>query len=195
MNQEFGFEQFEVSDHESRIWLWSNWPCPWIKNLTVTDLTMNEEFDSEVFDQVQVCCCLIVVTESTSWLWSNWPWINNFTVKYHESTIWLWAWSIWPWINHLTGVFDHESTIWLKCMTVCRCVAVWELRLNQQFDFEVFDHVQVCCCLTGHEMPIRGDAVQSYVKGKKFLKAQQQREFDFDQYKPHLVPNTKRGFQ
>ena len=81
MNQEFGFEQFEVVNPEI-----------WIKNLTVivkyltmtqefdcevfdhdSHGAMNQEFDSEAFDHVQVCCCLIVVTELRIWLWSNWP--------------------------------------------------------------------------------------------------------------------------
>ncbi|XP_076455042.1 surfeit locus protein 2-like [Babylonia areolata] len=54
---------------------------------------------------------------------------------------------------------------------------------------------KVCCCLTGHEMPLRKEAVHSFVTGKKFLKAQSQREYDFEQYKPHLVPNTKKGMK
>ncbi|KAK7095466.1 surfeit locus protein 2-like [Littorina saxatilis] len=52
---------------------------------------------------------------------------------------------------------------------------------------------KICCCLTGHEMPLKVEAVQSYVKGKKFHKAQEGREYDFDRHKPHLVPNSKKN--
>ncbi|KAL8625879.1 hypothetical protein ACOMHN_012471 [Nucella lapillus] len=54
---------------------------------------------------------------------------------------------------------------------------------------------KVCCCLTGHQMPMRVDAVRSFVQGKKFQKAQADREYDFEQHRPHLVTNTKRHFQ
>nr|KAG5700477.1 hypothetical protein BaRGS_013964 [Batillaria attramentaria] len=54
---------------------------------------------------------------------------------------------------------------------------------------------RVCCCLTGHEMPPREEAILSYVQGKKFLRAQKNREFDYDAYKPHLIPSNKKGHE
>ncbi|XP_025114086.1 surfeit locus protein 2-like isoform X2 [Pomacea canaliculata] len=61
-----------------------------------------------------------------------------------------------------------------------------ELRMNRE------SH-KVCCCLTGHEMPARKDVILSFVQGKKFLRAQQEREYDYDAHKPHLVPSDKKG--
>ncbi|GFN76380.1 surfeit locus protein 2 [Plakobranchus ocellatus] len=50
---------------------------------------------------------------------------------------------------------------------------------------------KVICQLTRHEMPSTIDAIESYVKGKKYLKAVQ-KSFEYDQYKPHIVPSSKR---
>ncbi|RUS86148.1 hypothetical protein EGW08_006096 [Elysia chlorotica] len=50
---------------------------------------------------------------------------------------------------------------------------------------------KVICQLTKHEMPPALGAIESYVKGKKYQKAAE-KTFDFNQYKPHIVPSSKR---
>ncbi|GFS26595.1 surfeit locus protein 2 [Elysia marginata] len=51
---------------------------------------------------------------------------------------------------------------------------------------------KVICELTKHEMPLTVSAIESYVKGKKYQKAVE-KAYDFNQYKPHIVPSTKRN--
>ncbi|XP_045189167.2 surfeit locus protein 2-like [Mercenaria mercenaria] len=51
---------------------------------------------------------------------------------------------------------------------------------------------KVRCSLSGHEMPYREDAVTSYVHGKKFLKLMAREDKNYEKYKPHLVPSTKK---
>lgn len=46
---------------------------------------------------------------------------------------------------------------------------------------------KVVCSLTGHEMPRKLDALQAYVKGKKFNRLNQGDKYNFAQYEPHLV--------
>ncbi|WAR31483.1 SURF2-like protein, partial [Mya arenaria] len=51
---------------------------------------------------------------------------------------------------------------------------------------------KIQCSLSGHEMPGRADAVNSYVQGKKYLKLKARQEQNFEKYKPHLVPSSKK---
>ncbi|KAL4218945.1 Surfeit locus protein 2 [Mactra antiquata] len=51
---------------------------------------------------------------------------------------------------------------------------------------------KVKCSLSGHEMPCRVEAIKSYVNGKKYLKLKARDDKNFEQYKPHLIPSTKK---
>lgn len=51
---------------------------------------------------------------------------------------------------------------------------------------------KVQCSLSGHEMPCREDAIRSYVNGKKYLKLVARDDKNYEKYKPHLVPSTKK---
>ena len=44
-------------------------------------------------------------------------------------------------------------------------------------------------------MPMKEDAVQSFVKGNRFRKAKEKREFCCDEFPPHLVANTKKRLE
>lgn len=50
---------------------------------------------------------------------------------------------------------------------------------------------KVVCSLSGHEMPPKVDAVQSYLTGKRYAKLKKQKEFDddFAKYKEHIIPS------
>ncbi|XP_064649023.1 surfeit locus protein 2-like [Lineus longissimus] len=56
----------------------------------------------------------------------------------------------------------------------------------------VGDGKKVKCRLSGHEMPCKPEAINSYLEGKKFKKLQSHKEFDYEKYKQHLVPNKKK---
>merc|ERR1712227_775442 len=50
---------------------------------------------------------------------------------------------------------------------------------------------KVVCSLSGHEMPPKIDAVQSYLTGKRYAKLKKQKDFDddFAKYKEHIIPS------
>ena len=52
--------------------------------------------------------------------------------------------------------------------------------------------MQIRCSLSGHEMPVKEDAVRTYIGGKKFQKLQASHQFNYDKYQPHIVPSTKK---
>ena len=52
--------------------------------------------------------------------------------------------------------------------------------------------LQVRCSLSTHEMPCRAEVIKTYVNGKKFLQLRERDDKNFEQYKPHLVPSTKK---
>jgi len=53
---------------------------------------------------------------------------------------------------------------------------------------------KVICTLSGHEMPPRVDAVQSYLIGKKYIKLKKNKEFEdeFAKYKEHIMPSDNK---
>lgn len=53
--------------------------------------------------------------------------------------------------------------------------------------------LQVKCSLSGHEMPSQVEAIQNYIKGKKFQKLLAQNQYNYDKFKEHIVPSTKKG--
>ncbi|XP_054749377.2 surfeit locus protein 2-like [Lytechinus pictus] len=52
---------------------------------------------------------------------------------------------------------------------------------------------KVKCSLTGHELPCRLAELEKYTNGKRFKTAQDRDKDKFEQYKPHIVPSTKKG--
>lgn len=52
--------------------------------------------------------------------------------------------------------------------------------------------LQVKCTLSGHEMPAKKDALQSYISGKKYQRLHKMKECDLEKYKRHLVPSSKK---
>ncbi|KAL5012270.1 hypothetical protein ScPMuIL_010821 [Solemya velum] len=54
---------------------------------------------------------------------------------------------------------------------------------------------KVKCSLSGHEMPYKLEAVLSYIQGKKYKKLLTENNYDYEKYKVHLVPSTKKGRQ
>jgi len=48
------------------------------------------------------------------------------------------------------------------------------------------------CRFTSHEMPVTVSAIKTYVNGKKYRKAAEQHAYNYEQYKPHLMPSTKK---
>nr|XP_022325807.1 surfeit locus protein 2-like isoform X2 [Crassostrea virginica] len=70
--------------------------------------------------------------------------------------------------------------------------------LKQYPNFEVMnDKPRVKCSLSGHEMPCQVEAIQNYVKGKKYQKLLAQNQFtcSYEKYKEHIVPSNKKGRQ
>ncbi|XP_022325523.2 surfeit locus protein 2-like isoform X2 [Crassostrea virginica] len=70
--------------------------------------------------------------------------------------------------------------------------------LKQYPNFEVMnDKPRVKCSLSGHEMPCQVEAIQNYVKGKKFQKLLAKNQFtcSYEKYKEHIVPSNKKGRQ
>lgn len=57
----------------------------------------------------------------------------------------------------------------------------------------VFLRFQVKCSLSGHEMPCQVEAIQNYIKGKKFQKLLAQNQYNYEKFKEHIVPSTKKG--
>ncbi|KAI0241586.1 Surfeit locus protein 2 [Lamellibrachia satsuma] len=51
---------------------------------------------------------------------------------------------------------------------------------------------KVKCTLSGHEMPAKKDALQSYISGKKYQRLHKMKECDLEKYKRHLVPSSKK---
>eukprot|EP00105_Crassostrea_gigas_P010857 XP_011426275.1 PREDICTED: surfeit locus protein 2-like isoform X1 [Crassostrea gigas] len=52
---------------------------------------------------------------------------------------------------------------------------------------------RVKCSLSGHEMPCQVEAIQNYIKGKKFQKLLAQNQYNYEKFKEHIVPSTKKG--
>ncbi|XP_062611826.1 surfeit locus protein 2-like [Saccostrea cucullata] len=55
------------------------------------------------------------------------------------------------------------------------------------------DKPRIKCSLSGHEMPCQEEAIQSYIKGKKFQKLQSKNLYSYDKYKEHIVNSKKKG--
>ncbi|XP_033732798.1 surfeit locus protein 2-like [Pecten maximus] len=52
---------------------------------------------------------------------------------------------------------------------------------------------KIRCELSGHEMPCTYETVSSYISGKKFQRLIAQQNYDYEKYKQHIIPSTKRG--
>ncbi|XP_060065801.1 surfeit locus protein 2-like [Ylistrum balloti] len=54
---------------------------------------------------------------------------------------------------------------------------------------------KIRCELSGHEMPCSHETVNTYINGKKFQKLLAQKTFEYEKYKQHIIPSTKKGRQ
>ncbi|XP_071802566.1 surfeit locus protein 2-like isoform X2 [Asterias amurensis] len=52
---------------------------------------------------------------------------------------------------------------------------------------------KVQCSLTGHEMPCKIAAMESYTSGRKYQRLREFSGCDLEQFKPHIVPSKKKG--
>ncbi|XP_069120296.1 surfeit locus protein 2-like [Argopecten irradians] len=52
---------------------------------------------------------------------------------------------------------------------------------------------KIRCELSGHEMPCNIKTLCSYISGKKFQRLLAQKKLDFEKYKEHIIPSTKKG--
>lgn len=52
--------------------------------------------------------------------------------------------------------------------------------------------VRIRCDLTQHEMLPRKEAIETYLKGKKFQKAKEWYCYDYTQYEPYIVPHRRK---
>ncbi|XP_021350154.1 surfeit locus protein 2-like [Mizuhopecten yessoensis] len=52
---------------------------------------------------------------------------------------------------------------------------------------------KIQCELSGHEMPCNSETINSYISGKKFQRLLAQNTFDYEKYKQHIIPSTKKG--
>lgn len=57
------------------------------------------------------------------------------------------------------------------------------------------DGSKVKCCLSGHEMPARLEAVRTYVSGKKFAKLKALADLNRKKLEPLIIPSVKRKYQ
>ncbi|XP_077986254.1 surfeit locus protein 2-like [Glandiceps talaboti] len=55
------------------------------------------------------------------------------------------------------------------------------------------DKNKIKCSLTGHEMPCKLEILQKHTQGKKYLRLHKDKEFNYDRFKPHLLPSNKKG--
>ena len=73
-------------------------------------------------------------------------------------------------------------------MFICLCVSKYAYikLISLLFLF------QVKCTATGHEMPLRADAVKAYISSKKYKRAfDLHASIEYEKYKEHLVPTIK----
>lgn len=66
--------------------------------------------------------------------------------------------------------------------------------LNHPF-LQLTDGEKVKCTLNGHEFPCNLTELQKFTQGKKYEKLSAAAEFNYSQYKPHIVPSTKQPNQ
>lgn len=50
---------------------------------------------------------------------------------------------------------------------------------------------RIKCDVTGHELPLRPDVIQSHVNGKKFKKSLEWYNYDYTEFLPHIVPHKR----
>lgn len=50
---------------------------------------------------------------------------------------------------------------------------------------------RIKCDITGHELPLKPDAIQSHVKGKKFKKSLEWYNYDYSEFLPYIVPHKR----
>ncbi|XP_013384316.1 surfeit locus protein 2 [Lingula anatina] len=65
------------------------------------------------------------------------------------------------------------------------------LRKNTDLEY-VKETNKVRCKLSGHEMPYKSAIIKSYLQGKKYQKLCEKKEFDWSDYKQHLVQSNKK---
>ncbi|XP_002741776.1 surfeit locus protein 2-like [Saccoglossus kowalevskii] len=68
------------------------------------------------------------------------------------------------------------------------------LKLHPKIEIREGSNI-VICRLTGHEMPGNLDIVKKHTEGKKYRRLKDENNFDYEIYKPHLVPSYKRGHE
>ncbi|XP_072228377.1 surfeit locus protein 2 [Leuresthes tenuis] len=67
--------------------------------------------------------------------------------------------------------------------------------LNNQPFLQLTDGKKIKCTLNGHEFPCNLTELQKFTQGKKYEKLSASTEFNYSQYKPHIVPSTKQPNQ
>ncbi|XP_070531962.1 surfeit locus protein 2-like [Ptychodera flava] len=66
------------------------------------------------------------------------------------------------------------------------------LKIHNELEF-ISENKKIKCTLTGHEMPCKLNVLQTHTQGKKYKKLKKQSDFDYEKYKPHIVPSNKKG--
>ncbi|XP_053551897.1 surfeit locus protein 2 [Bombina bombina] len=68
--------------------------------------------------------------------------------------------------------------------------------LLQHPSLQLIEGNKVRCALTGHELPCRLPELQSFISGKKYKRLTKvTSSFNYNSYKPHIVPSTKTPHQ
>ncbi|XP_038046266.1 surfeit locus protein 2-like [Patiria miniata] len=52
---------------------------------------------------------------------------------------------------------------------------------------------KVRCTLTGHEMPCKMSAMESYTQGRRYQRLRELSHCDVEKYRPHIIPSKKKG--
>ncbi|KAK2144052.1 hypothetical protein LSH36_790g00008 [Paralvinella palmiformis] len=66
--------------------------------------------------------------------------------------------------------------------------------LGENLSLEVISEgTKVKCKLSGHEMPCKAEAIESYIKGKKYRRLKAKEDLNIESYMKHLELSSKKG--